>query len=93
MKIGNYHTYGANSVFTFVKLRGRILPVVASDDQYCVQFPDGTQLWVEKWECQSLWNSVDKNSSRNFFRKNRNKPSSKEEIDEAFQRNSGKFLD
>ena len=46
---------GADQIWTWVRYQGVTTPVVASDDQYCLQFPDGSQQWVEKWDVEPLW--------------------------------------
>jgi hypothetical protein len=45
---------GASQVLFWGRVDGVVLPIVASDDQYCVRFPDGTQLWIEKWDVHPL---------------------------------------
>lgn len=94
--------YGAKQVWTFVKVRGHVLPVVAADDQYCVQFPDGTSVWMEKWDVDSAWDDIpyarDKEElKREALRRmadgHYNKASTPLEIDAAFERNEGKFED
>jgi hypothetical protein len=103
--MSKYPNYGADQVWTYVTLRGHVLPVVASDDQYCLRFPDGSQLWVEKWECETAFPSASpgftidrkalkerelERAERGGFR---NRASSQFEIDRAFKRNEGKFQD
>lgn len=38
------------SAYFYVRYQGEILPVVAADDQYCVEFSDGSRQWIEKWD-------------------------------------------
>ena len=96
-------TYGAKNYWTFVKLRGHVLPVIASDDQFCVQFPDGTTVWIEKWECETAFpqfkrppgrlEELKDEAKRRAKHGHRNSPSTTFDIDMAFVRNAGKFED
>lgn len=101
-----FPTYGAKSVWTFVKLRGKVLPVTGFTDQYHVRFPDGTQLFVEPWDCDSAFESLrdhfmkrDKKAIKEREMKRlregfqRNAASTSIEVDLAFERNSGKFVE
>ena len=102
MTTSRYPTYGAEQVWTFVRLRGHVLPVVASDDQYCVRLPDGSTLWVEKWDCQPASSLLAPRTAEDVdgmklaaARRGlgRNLASSTFEVDRAFERNSGRFED
>ncbi len=71
---------GAESVWSWVRYKGEIVPVVGADDQYQLQFADGSHQWVEKWDCESIfWERSEEDVQRMkddaARRPGRNKPS------------------
>ncbi len=71
---------GAESILSWVRYQGVIVPVVGADDQYLLQFADGSQQWVEKWDCDSIfWERTEEDLQQMkddaARRPHRNKPS------------------